>query len=264
MTLRLNTVIFCLAAITGIAVRTVMLLFTVENSSGFIKADYFFYAVGIIAFLIVSAVIIFTSAMLVKAKNTTPPAGSNKLFAAACAIAAVAFAYETFFSPLLENAKTSQQALHYVITLAAVISLFYTAFCKFTSREFPAIISIIPVIYWIMRLIIIFSEFSTISTISDTVLEIAAMCLSLITFLFYAKIEAEQPLKNYKLIFAISLLSGYVCIISSIPRIFTDTLSQSIHLNTIPAFTGIASAAFCVIFAYTLLNEISKPINKLP
>lgn len=260
MTSKLNYLIFSLATLAGIAIRTVMLLFTVDQVSGFIKAEYTAAATGIILFLIAAAAIIFFSSAVMKTSNETVPHIDGKPFGVACIIMAVAMVYETFFSQLLAYASAFQVALQYVFTVVAAVSLCYIAFCKLTCREFPPIISIAPVLFWIMRLIMIFTEFSTISTISDTVIETAGMCLSLTVFLFYAKIECSQPTKYYRLFFATALTNAYVCAIGSIPRIITDFLSfdQAIHLNTVPTTTALAAGIFSVVFAYRLLNEIKE------
>ncbi len=260
MSPKLNYIIFSLAALTGIAIRTVMLLFTVDQVSGFIKVEYSAAATGIILFLVAAAAIIFFSSAAMKTNTEAAPHIEGKLFGVVCILMAAAMVYETFFSELLSYASSFQVALQYAFTAAAAISLCYIAFCKLTSREFPLIISIAPVFFWAMRLIMIFTEFSTISTISDTVIETAGMCLSLSTFVFYAKIECSQPTKYYRLFFAVALTNAYVCAIASLPRIITNILSfeQAIHLNTVPTTTALAAGVFSVVFAYRLLSGIKE------
>lgn len=260
MTSKLNYLVFALATLTGIAVRTVMLLFTVDQVSGFIKAEYAAAATGIIVFLVAAAAVIFFSSSAMKTNRDAAPCIDGKPFGIVCVLMAAAMVYETFFSELLSYASAFQVALQYIFTAAAAVSLCYIAFCKLTDREFPLIISIAPVLFWVMRLIMIFTEFSTISTISDTVIETAGMCLSLVTFLFYAKIECSQPSNYYRLFFAVALTNAYVCAIGSIPRIIADLLSfnQAIHLNTVPTTTALAAGVFSVVFAYRLLNEIKE------
>lgn len=260
MTTKLNYLIFSLAALSGIAVRTVMLIFTVDSVSGFIKSEYSVAVIGIIAFLIAAAVVIFLSCSVMKTKKDTTPHINGKPFGIACILMAVAMIYETFFSRLLSYAPVFQVSLQYAFTAASAAALFYIAFCKLTDREFPKIISIAPVFFWAMRLIMIFTEFSTISTISDTVIETAGMCLSLITFLSYAKIECFQPTKHYRFFFGAALTNAYICAIGSIPRIIADVFSfgQSTHLSTVPTTTALAAGIFSLIFAYRLLNEIKE------
>ena len=40
MTLKMNYIIFAVATLSGVAVRTAMLLFTIDSYNGFIKTEY--------------------------------------------------------------------------------------------------------------------------------------------------------------------------------------------------------------------------------
>ena len=52
MTYKLNYLIFALACAAGICMRTVMLLFTIEEKSGFIISEYTVWAIVLLAFLV--------------------------------------------------------------------------------------------------------------------------------------------------------------------------------------------------------------------
>jgi hypothetical protein len=151
-----------------------------------------------------------------------------------------------------------QNTLQYIATIAAAGSLLYIAVCKIIDRPFPRYLSIAPIVFWMLRLVTVFTGFSSISTISDTLIETASMCFTLLTLLFYAKIECGQPVKSYRLYFATALVNGFICAIGSIPRFIVDILAvnQAIHLNTIPSFTSLTTGAFSVIFAYSLMKQI--------
>lgn len=262
MTSRLNYIVFALACISGIGLRTVMMLFTVDSVSGFIKPDYTFPAILLIVFLVAAAVVVFLSSLGVKERvkaEATAPMG--RLFAAGCFVMSIAIIFETFISNLTNGTSVGQQTLHYIFSLAAAASLIYIGFCKFTGKAYPLLLTLTPILFWIMRLIIIFTGFSTISTISDTVIETVGMCLCLISFLLWAKIECDQlGDRRYGLAFATLMLTGYVCLISSIPRMIADIFSveQAVHLNTVPTFTALASAFFSVTCAISLHKHLKK------
>ncbi len=260
MTVKLNCLIYGLCIITGTAIRSIMLLYTIDPVSGFIKNEYALYSALMIVFLVAAAVIVFLSANLLKTNNELTPRINGIPFSIVCIIMAAAIIYETFFSQLLDRASLFQTLPQHLFAAASAVSLLFIAFCKLTKRDFNPIFSVAPVIFWIMRLIIIFTEFSTISTISDTVIETAGMCLALLTFLFYSKIECEMQSKNHRLFLATAMLSGYVSAVSAVPRIVADVMSvgQAVHLNTVPTFTALATAVFSTVFAYTLFVSIKK------
>lgn len=260
MTIKLNYIIFALAALTGVAVRTTMLIFTIDPASGFFRAEYTYSAIGFIIFLTCAGLAVFISSLLLPTTTRKAVNLDGIPFCLACIIMSAAIIYETFFSSLLATAPILQQALHYAISAGTAAVLLYIAFCKFLKKEFPPILSLVPILFWGMRLIIVFTGFSTISAISDTVIETIGMCLALATFLFYAKAETMQHTSLQRFYFATAMLCGYVCAIGSVPRFVADLIAaeQAIHLNAIPSFTAFATGIFAVIFAMRLFKEIRK------
>lgn len=260
MTLKLNCLIFSLTALATVALRSLMLLFTIDPVSGFVRTEYALPNLFITIGLVAACLIVFVTAMLLGTKQTEEIKLNNIPMLVACVSMAVAMIYETFFSSLLEGANLIQSMLHYALTAGSAAVLIIAAVMKFLKLEYPKILTLIPVIYWILRLIIVFTSFSKISAISDTIIETATMCLTLITFLAFSKIECDQPIKRYKLYFATALLCGIVSIMSSVPRIiaFFGSAAHPQHLNTTPVFTGLAVAFFSISFAYSLYNEIKN------
>ena len=260
MTSKLNFIIFALATLTGIAVRTVMLIFTVEPLNGFIKPEYSVVSAFIIAFLIVAAALIFLSSLFAKTQEDATPAIKGKFFSVVCIVMAAAIIYETFFGDLLVFSSKLQTSLQYLFAAVAAASLVYIGVCKFIGKDFPDALSIAPILFWGMRLIIVFTEFSTISTISDTAIETAGMCLTLITVMMYAKTECMQEIKHKNLYFATSLTAGYVYLLGSVPRIISQYIlnAGSIHLDTVPAYTALAAAIFSIVYGYTFYASVKK------
>lgn len=81
------------------------------------------------------------------------------------------------------------------------------------------------------------------------------MCLTLITFVIYAKLESGAlEKKRYALAFAAVLLNGYICLISSVPRIICDVASfeQAVHLHPVPSLTSLSAAFFSIMVSARL------------
>lgn len=252
MSAKLNWIIFLITATLGIALRTVMLIFAVDSVSGFIKPEYATPATIIVFALTLGALLIFGSSLAVRKIADRDLNLRGILFSVSLFVFALAIIYETFFSNILFGVGLFQRLLHYLLAVGAFGSLIYIGILKLIKKKYLHILTLTPVIFLISRLIIVFSGFSSISAISDTIIETVAMCLALVTFLFYSKIECGQPTKKARFVFALSLLCGYVSAISSVPRIIADLfmIEQAIHLNPVPSFTGIAVTFFSVMFAY--------------
>ncbi len=250
MTARFNYLIFALATIAGVSIRTVMLLFTVDNKSGFIIPEYTVWAVVLIVFLLVSAGVVFFFSMMSSRAGIENDLTDRVFLPLASSLVAAAIIYETYFSPLLKGGISYQVFIHSTLALLSALALLIIALCGIRGMAFPPIIAAVPVFYWLIRLIIIFSSFSTISVISDTLIETAAMCLTLVSFIIYSKLEGGALIKKrYPLYFATVMLTANVCFISSVPRLICEASSvgQAVHLNTIPATTSLAVAVFLII-----------------
>ena len=257
MTLRFNAIIFAIATLSGISIRTVMLLFTIDPVSGFIKQQYTLPAIILIVFLTVSALTIYIFSRFINQDNIGEGKTQTIGFSVASILMGIAIMHETFFSSLLDGAG-ELKTLHYVFSAAAAVSLVVLGGLKLLNKDCPVYLSLAPIAFWITRLIIIFSNFSTISTISDTLIETACLCLCLITFLNFSKLTCGYLSANkISSTFALSLLTSYTCFIASIPRFIADILSvgEAVHVNTIPAFSGLAAAIFCMLFAYSIIKR---------
>ncbi len=259
MTSRFNYVLFGVACLSGIAFRTVMLLFLIDPSSGFIHYDYSSYSLGLVIPMIAAGAVIFGLTLFSKKNKDRSPSLLSIPFFVACVILAIAIGYETFFSPLLSKSNLVQTIIQYLFTTGSIVSLLLFAVFGYLKKPYPGVLTLLPICCFTMRLIIVFTDFSTISTISETVIETIAMCLTLVTVLFFSKIVCEQIKPNkYVLVASTALLNAYVCAVGSIPRIIADifSLQQPIHMNLIPSFTGLAIAIFSAAFGFTVLHSI--------
>ena len=192
MAAKFNLIVLGLAAAVGVTLRSLMLFYTVDHTSGFIKTEYLPFAIVIIVLMVVAAALIFFVSLLSKQKIGLNPKTANIVYIVCEVVMATAILYEAFFSPLLSYAKALQIILHKAVAAGSAIALLYAAFCKLKGIEYPKVITIMPVLFFISRVIIVFSEFATLATVSDTIIETAAMCLALLTFLNFSKLDSSS------------------------------------------------------------------------
>ncbi len=261
MTVRFNVTVFALALFMGLSVRTVMLLSIIDPVSGFIKSEYMIYAVLMIAFLIFAAGFIFLVSYFMPLKSREGFVPSGIPFCVSLFVMALAIFYESFIAKISAAANLAQQLLHYAFSALAVVCLIYIGVFKLMKKDYHPAAALAPALFFIMRMVIIFADFSTISTISDTVIETVSGCLIIIVALYYAKLEGNAVHKRRtRLFFALTLMSAYMYAIASVPRMISQVAShtQSIHLSIIPYFSGIAFALFCAAMAYDMLFSLKK------
>lgn len=253
---KLSGIIFGCSIAVGVALRVVMLMFAVNPVSGFIEHEYLTTTVLMIIFMSVAAVLVFVSAFSGQIKLL-----NDKLMSLIGAVVnivlAVAVFYEVFISKLLEYALPTQKLLHTVAGILAVLALLYMAVCYFTKTDYPKIITAIPIIFWITRVITIFSEFAALATVSDIIIETVAMCLCLFSFMDYGKLACGISVKNVRLTRAVAALCGYTCLLGSLPRIICIIAKPTAfeYFANIPSLTTLAAAIFAVHFALNIKTE---------
>lgn len=243
---KLSLIIFSVSLLIGVSLRSFMLLFTIEYDSGFIKSQYTALAVFMIVLLLITAALVFFASYYQKKLFTKLKIPHNIIFGVTEALMAVAIIYEAFFSPLLSYITGVQLTLHKLTSLLSAAALIYMCVCRFKKLEYPKIITIIPLFFWITRVITVFTEFATLATVSDTILETASMCLALVVFLNYSKQSCGIELKNLRLSRAITNLCAYFCAISSVPRFICAVINPNAfgYFGNIPALTTFAAALF--------------------
>lgn len=251
MSQKLNFLVFAFSVLIGVTLRTFMLAFTVEYKSGFIKSQYTFLVVFMTILMLIAAALVFFCSYYQKRKNLKLPVSSNVISGVAEAVMAVAILYEAFFSSILSYISGIQFTLHKVASLVSAAALIYMCVCRFTKNQFPKIITLIPVVFWIIRVITVFTEFATLATVTDTVFETVSMCLALVAFLNFSKQQCGIEVKSEKLNFAIYMLCGYFCALSSIPRFICYLISPNAfgYFSNIPAFTTFAAGIFVTVVA---------------
>ena len=253
---KLSGIIFATSLAVGVVLRVFMLLFTVNPVSGFIEHEYLTSAVLMMIFMTVAAALIFVSAYSGKIK--LPFERFMPLIGAIVNIAfALAVFYEVFISKLLEYAGATQKLFHMATGTLTVLALLYMAVCYFTKTDYPKILTAFPVLFWITRVITAFSEFASLATVSDTVIETTAMCLCLFVFMDNSKMAVGISVKNKRLTRAVAALCGYTCLVSSLPRIICMIAKPSAfgYFANIPCTTALAAAFFAVYVALSIKTE---------
>ena len=206
MTVRFNLTVFALTLLMGLSLRTVMLISVVDPVSGFIKAEYSFYAVIIIAFIIFAAGFIFLTSYFMPLKASEDYLPSSIPFNLSLLVMAAAVFYESFVMKIGFAANAIQQLLYYVFSAITVVALIYMCVFKFIKKPYHPIASLFLAVFFIVRMIIIFADFSSISTTSDTIIETVLGCLIIVVSMYYAKLEGGAAnKKRTRLFFALSL-----------------------------------------------------------
>ncbi len=252
--------VLTLVATLGIVImRIVQNLIMVEAQTGFFVQDYSSIGTAMLIFMAVVIITVSIFARFCKDKPTRAPE-PNLLIGVAYAVLAVAVFYELFFTEISKNIPFWQVAVHLVLGVASTVTFLVFAVAGIRNVSRPGMLGIIPVIFWGMKLIIIFSNYSSLSTIAENVFELAALCGILVYVLSLAKLQnGVQPERTNSEFLSISVMSFMLCAVYSIPQMFLYLTGNRrlAHTTNVTFITSGAVMIFIVvyiIFAYRKEN----------
>lgn len=260
MNIKQSYLYFAVSAAIATSLRVLLLFFGIEAKSGFIKSEYLIPATVILALITVGAILSFVFALTAKAtvKQSVP---KSALFKILSILLAIVILYDTFFSRLDYSFSPWQRNLEYITAIIASVALVSFAVMDFMGIEFPRILSIAPILFWFMRLIIIFTSLSTLASIPDNIFELAALCTILVSSLYTAKtVCREAPPKKQPLSFALLLTTAFVCFVTALPRLIVTATGNSalLHANDLPIMTTLIAGVYFLVFAVECFKEPEK------
>ncbi len=248
-----------IASAAAVLLRTLTLLFVIDPSSGFVKAEYNILAGIIFISIVAAALLCFLFARSVGAVHRTNPIGSPT-FKIASLLLALFLLYDTLFSSK-DFPKTSLfSTLELIAAILATAYLVCFVITDFMGTRLPLMFSVLPIIFWFIRLVIIFISFSTLATIPDNLFELASICFILISSLQMAKsICLEMSEKLHATNFALFMTTAFICFVTALPRaiISLSGNTELLHTNNLPILTTLAAGIYFLTFAFTNYKEKS-------
>ena len=244
---------FCIALPLSVSMRLLQLFFTVEPETGFFKPYYrtpgILLLIVILAFCAVTVILSFTSH-----RNPEHPPRVNPLLSAASVFLALSVCYELFHEVSSASVKQWQSALLILTGLAAVFFFIFYAVSPYVGFSLPRLCAVLPVIYFIMRIICSFTAISSLALISDNIMVTACYCLILLFMLSFAKLcNGVDTEYNFRRLLAFGLSSVILCAAQSIPHIAFNLAAACGYNHTSgPANVSILAAGiFIAVFTFS-------------
>ncbi len=262
MTINKKTVyLLTLLATVGIVVmRTVQNLLMIEPKTGFFIEAYQGVAGVMLIGIAVIVLAVGIYARICKDKPKNAPK-INVSIALAYVILAGAVFYELFFTEISKNIPVWQVALHLALGVATAGTFVLFAVSVFGRIDYTNMLGVIPVLFWSIKLIIIFSNYSSLATIAENVFELAALCGILLYVLNLAKLQNGVGEKIKDKFMCVSSVTFMLCGIYSVPQMilyFTGN-RQLAHTTNVTFITSAAVMIFVFVYAlFTYKNENLK------
>ena len=257
MNIKQSYTFFFIAAVATVALRSAMLFFTIDPKNGFINESYSALAYSILAIIVVAALLLFGFAYFFGKKEFSDKSTGIVYKAAAVAMSFVIL-FDAFASSSTFAVFPWQKYLEILSAIAAAIYLTASALSDMLSFKVPEILSVAPIVFWFVRLVIIFTSLSTLANISDNIFELAALCLLLLSSLNIAKLAClPQTEKFTSFSFALFLTTALVCFVNSLPRaiLIIGKNTAFLHKNDLPVMTTLIAGVYILLFAVNFFKD---------
>ncbi len=199
--------------------RFLQILFVEDPTTAFFRPDFVLIGNILSALIIVSClgVIILSCACYERPEKKLYP---NVPLAISSIILGVGIGYEILTETFTATIKIWQISTLDILGIFSVVFFILYGVKVIMNFPLPKLFAIVPSLYFIMRLICIFTSISAISLIVDNVITLASHCFVLIFMANFAKlINGVDSDKNFKKIAASGLCATLLCSVDAIPRI---------------------------------------------
>ena len=212
---------------TCLVLRALQLIFTIDSATGFIKQQY--SAISVIITLVIFAAIISvgiislaTEGIKLQKKDINPSLAIFSFFTGCM------FIYNAVASNSIVTAVAWYNTLLFALSLASAGVFIACAIKNVYSYKFPNISLIIPVFYFIIKLISVFVSTSQLALVTENIFLIFANGSVLIFMFEFSKIEnAVDEAPSIKKLFCFAILAIIFCLIYSLPKILVYGASMS-------------------------------------
>ncbi len=246
-----HLILFFLVALpVSVLIRVFQVFFTIDGTTGFFKPEY--KAFGLCMVVLVLAIIAATVFISVFIRRCPPKMPRVKpSLGISSILLGLSILYETLNTSYAPNIPFWQKGL--VIVFGGTSVVFFVAYGlkMFKNYHIKRRFYVVPVLYWMVKLIFIFTGISSLALISDNVFLVLSYCSALVFMLEYSKFANKIDVDmNYKKLFASGLAAVILCAVTSFPRFIaviignTKILHESIVSSVTLFFTAVFIAAF--------------------
>ncbi len=255
--------------VCAIALRIMQIIFITETKTGF-----FIKGLETIGNIVTAAIILIIAVCTVYGavykEKEAEKAVITRPFGIVHFILAAAIIYESLFSTVATATETWKILLQMVFGLSAALVFALRGYRAYVGGESSPALSVVYVLFWLVRLIITFSSYISASVLAETVFEMLALCTTLVFFFNMSAIENDVSApRRQKTILPLSvatILSGAVYSVSQVIVILSGK-GQLLHTQNASLLTNAAVVIyviFYVVLSFKKAPETTKEITEQP
>ena len=265
VTLKKIIPLFCVATVCAVILRVIQITLITEAQTGFFLKGYELIGniVTVAIFLFAAVTVIYTA--LYKEKEAKQISVS-KPFAVLHFLLAAAIIYESLFAQISDVVHTWQILLQIIFGIISALVFAARGYYAFTGKKIAPITSVAHIIFWLIRVIIVFSSYISVSTIAENIFELAALCTALVFFLNFAAFENEidnSRIERRLLPSATAaVIMGAVYSASQIIVMATGK-GDMLHSQTVTFFTNTILVVYIVYYVVLCYKNTKEPTEQL-
>ncbi len=235
-----------------VILRSLQLVFALDGETGFFKRGS---EIG--GMVLMGAIAVFVLALGVfglSANRSPKKMPENRLLAVGSLAAAAGLIYE--FAVAVYPVRVPGWQVAFVKGMGGAAAIFFVhyALTKVTGIKMPKGLFALPVVYALAKLLVVFTEFSSIALISDGAISVVSCCAVLVFFLQIAKQSVDiRSGKSHKLLLASGLVAAAMCLISSVPNLVVRVVAtdNGVHDDLTTVITLLGLSVFILIFVFS-------------
>ncbi len=249
--------------VCAVVLRILQIVFMTEAKTGF-----FIKGFGVIGNAVTAAIILIIAVCTIYGatykEKQVQKAVITKPFGIVHFVLAIAIVYESLFSTISANTQAWKILLQMVFGLSAALVFALQGYRAYTGEDSSRALSVVYILFWLVRLIITFSTYISASVLAETVFELLALCTALVFFFNSSALEngvSEERRKKVLLPSAIAaILSGAVYSVSQAIIILSGK-SQLLHTQNASLITN---AVLTVYVLFYVVLSFRKPNEETP
>ena len=239
--------------VVAIFSRFFQVAFTLEYPTGFFKKGFEF--VGYVSFAVIALCCVVVAFFAFKAyKGPKGAPKQNILLRSFSLVFAITLALEIFKEKPLETVLPWQQSALKILGVATVC--FFVAFALLNTNIFNKIklFSVVPLMYFLVRLICCFIAISYLAITSDNVLQIASYSMVVLFLLNFAKLyNGIESDVIFRKVLATGLISSLLLLVNAVPNIILNFAKNAFNssVQLVSSFSFVFLAIFILVFVFS-------------
>lgn len=243
-----------------VLLRTIQMCFVIDEKTGFVKQSYGAVNLGVMIIVCASAVAVGVFAATIdgtkQEKKELRPS-----MAISSALASGMFFYQAVSGLSQQTTLAWYDLLLVVFAMASTVVFLAYGLKNIYEYKMPPIILVVPVLYYIVRLISVFVSTSALALVTENIFLIFTNS-ALLWFLYeMAAFEngVGETLKAPKKLFASGMVTIILCAVTSLPKFMFAFVSDT-QLSRDDISSSLLNAAMGVfVLVYIVCNFIQKP-----